>query len=60
MRLSVYVLGALVAMTIILGSLFKMMHWAGADMLLVTGWSSAALLFVPAFAIYKYRKGRLV
>lgn len=59
MRLTVYILGALVAMIIILGSLFKMMHWAGADMLVVAGWSLAALIFVPLVAIYKYRKGRL-
>ncbi len=60
MRLTVYVFGALVAMLIILGFLFKMMYWKGADMLIVIGLASAALLYVPAFAIYKYKKGSLV
>ena len=58
MRLTVYILGALLAMVIILGSLFKMMHWAGADMLIVLGWSLAALLYVPLFTVYKYKKGK--
>ncbi|MEJ8802008.1 GldL-related protein [Pontibacter sp. H249] len=58
MRLSVYILGAFTAMVIILGSLFKLMHWAGADMMIVLGWSMAAILYVPLFSIYKYRKGK--
>ncbi|NDK55456.1 hypothetical protein [Pontibacter fetidus] len=59
MRFTVYIIGAIVAMLIILATLFKQMHWAGADMLIVLGWSLAALLFVPAFSIYKYKKGKV-
>lgn len=59
MRLSVYILGAFTAMVVILGFLFKTMHWAGADVMLVLGCSITALLYVPLFAVYKYRKGRV-
>ncbi|MBC5991395.1 GldL-related protein [Pontibacter cellulosilyticus] len=58
MRLSVYILGAFTAMVVILGFLFKTMHWAGADMMIVLGCAIAATLYVPLFSIYKYRKGR--
>ncbi|WP_435529786.1 GldL-related protein [Pontibacter aydingkolensis] len=46
-------------MVVILGFLFKTMHWAGADMLLVLGCAIAAILYVPLFAVYKYKKGRV-
>ena len=59
MRLIVYILGALTAMMTILGSLFKIMHWNGADSLILLGMSVAALLFVPLFSVYKYRKGKV-
>ena len=58
MRLSVYILGAFTAMAVILGVLFKTMHWNGADLMFVLGCAIAAFLYVPLFAIYKYRKGR--
>ncbi len=57
MRLFVYILGALVSMLIILGSLFKIMQWSGAESMLILGMSIAAIIFVPLFSVYRYKKG---
>ena len=42
----------------ILGILFKVMHWPGAGIGLVTGVGGLALIGIPLMAIHKYRTAR--
>ena len=56
MRLSVYVSGALAAMALVLGYLFRIMHLPGAHELFIVGLSVAAVVFIPLFAAYNYKK----
>lgn len=46
---------AIFASTAILGVLFKIMHWPGANIGLVIGVAGLALITVPSFAFYKFR-----
>jgi len=39
-----------------LGVLFKIMHWPGANVLMIFGFSIFALFFIPAYASYLYKK----
>ncbi|MES2726029.1 MAG: hypothetical protein V4643_02925 [Bacteroidota bacterium] len=56
MKLFTYIFGALFSIITVVGYLFKIMHWVGADYLLVAGLSGIAFIFIPSFFIYKYRK----
>lgn len=55
MRKFVYVSGVLFFMVWILGALFKMLHWPGANVLIITS-VLLALVFIPVAAWYKYHK----
>lgn len=55
MRKFVYVSGVLFFMIWALGTLFKMMHWPGANILLMTS-VLLFVVFVPAAAWYRYHK----
>ena len=57
MKLLTFVTGALFPSLIILGYLFKMMHYPGANAMLEIGMAGIALLSIPLYAIYKYKKG---
>jgi len=39
-----------------LGVLFKIMHWPGANALMIFGFGIFALFFIPAYATYLYKK----
>lgn len=56
MKLFTYIFGALFSMITVLGYLFKITHWVGADLLLMVGLLGIAFIFIPSFFIYKYRK----
>ena len=56
MKLSVYISGALFSALILLAMLFKMMHWPGGNAGLVFGFAGFALIFIPLFTIYRYKK----
>lgn len=56
MKAAVFVLGTFSFSTIGLGSLFKILHWPGANILLVLGLSVFSVLFVPSLAKYLYDK----
>jgi len=58
MKLFAYISGALFTSLSILGVLFKMMHFPGANALMIFGLAGLAILFIPSFAIYKYNKGK--
>lgn len=55
MKKLVYITGALFAILQILGGLFKILHWPGANILLIVS-AVAALVFIPALARYLYLK----
>ena len=40
----------------IIGSLFKIMHWPGANIMLVLGLGTLAFIFIPIAAKYWYNK----
>jgi len=48
--------GALFSSLTLLSILFKMLHLQGATFLLTSGLMGLALVFIPTFAIYKYRQ----
>ncbi len=54
MRGLAYSTGAFFTSLTILGMLFKVMHWPGAGIALVTGVAGLALVAIPIFAIHKY------
>jgi len=51
-----YISGALFGSLTSLGILFKIMHWPGANILLVLGVAIFSLLFMPGIAKYCYDK----
>ena len=48
--------GALFSSSTLLSGLFKILHLQGATFLLTAGLTGLALIFIPTFAIYKYRE----
>jgi len=42
----------------LLGVLFKIMHWPGAGIALVTGVAGLSLIAIPIVSIYKYRSAQ--
>lgn len=48
--------GLLFSMTMSLGFLFKIMHWPGANMLLISGTLGLGLIFLPLLTTYHYRQ----
>ena len=52
----VFTSGALFSSFTLLSGLFKILHLQGATFLLTTGLMGLALVFIPTFAIYKYRQ----
>ncbi|MDD3322608.1 MAG: hypothetical protein PHS59_14310 [Paludibacter sp.] len=56
MKKLVYISGALFSSITVLSVLFKIMHLSGATILLYFGLIGFALIFIPAFAKYKYDK----
>jgi len=55
MKLTAYILGTISTMLFVIGALFKIQHWCGAGVLLTIGMCLFAI-FIPFFAIYKYKK----
>ncbi len=59
MRLTVFILGTILIMIILTGLLFRLLHFNGANELIMLGMTPFIFLFVPLAAIYQYRKGKL-
>lgn len=53
-----FVSGTIAGSLSVLGILFKTMHWPGAGIMYVIGFSLLALVFIPSFAKYKYSKSK--
>lgn len=58
MKRLMLVLGISTAVTIIVGTIFKMLHWPGSGILLTLGIISLSLVFVPLFMMVKIRDTR--
>jgi len=58
MKRSAFISGTLCSSLFLLGSLFKMMHWPGANVLLTLGIVGIALIAIPTMAIYQYNKNK--
>lgn len=58
MKTFTFITGSISFMLVPMGILFKMMHWPGANILMVIGIGLFALLFVPSFAKYKYDRAK--
>ena len=48
--------GLIFSMTMSLGFLFKVMHWPGANILLISGTLGLGLIFLPLLTTYHYRQ----
>ncbi len=54
MKKLAYISGALFSSITVLASLFKLLHLQGAQILLAVGLAGIALIFIPAYAKYRY------
>ncbi|MGL5889677.1 MAG: GldL-related protein [Bacteroidia bacterium] len=59
MNKTLRITGFLSCAFIIAGSIFKFMHWPGANILLILGTFVLAVLFTPVFFIYRYKTGEV-
>lgn len=58
MKRFAFISGTLCSTLFLLGSLFKIMHWPGANVLLTLGLAGAALIAVPFISAYLYGRNR--
>ncbi len=56
MKKTAFIIGTVFASTALMGSLFKVMHWPGAGIMLVVGVVGFALIGLPMIAMYRYNK----
>ncbi|MES2485510.1 MAG: hypothetical protein V4581_06120 [Bacteroidota bacterium] len=53
---AVYISGFIAAFLMSTGSIFKIMHWPGASMLLLVGFVVLNLIFLPLFFYHRYKR----
>lgn len=58
MKKIMYILGVMAPSLVIIGTLFKIQHWPGANILLVIGLTLLAALYLPVFVTIKIRDTR--
>lgn len=56
MKKTAFISSTLFGNLTLLGILFKVMHWPGAGIILVTGIAGLALIGLPSAAIHRYQK----
>lgn len=59
MKKIIYISGIVIIVFILLGALFKLMHWPGASILLILGLGSFSFWFLPAALLNNYRKANM-
>jgi len=57
MKKLAFVTGALSLSLTCIGVMFKIMHWPGANILIVVGITLMSLIFIPSMFKYLYDKG---
>jgi len=55
MKRAVYLTGFLASFTISTGFIFKIMHWPGANVLMLTGFIALNIGFLPLYFYDKYK-----
>ncbi len=55
MKKTVYILGVVFGMSLLIGVAFKTQHWPGAGAILLIS-ILAGLIFIPLLAVYRYNK----
>jgi len=58
MRKIAYISGALFSAITLLSFLFKLLHFQGAQTLVMIGIVGLALIFIPFYTVYKYNKNK--
>jgi hypothetical protein len=58
MKRLAFISGSLFSSLLVIGSLFKIMHWPGAGPLLVFGLVGTAFISIPSIAKYQYDRNR--
>lgn len=58
MKKTVYISGAVSSSLIIIGGILKILHLPFAGPCLILGLAGLALVFIPTFAVYLYKKGK--
>ncbi len=56
---AVFALGFFLAMVMAIGLLFKLMHWPGANILMISGTVSFTFIYVPIYFFSRYRRPEL-
>lgn len=54
----VFISGALFSSLTLMSVIFKLLHLPGANRMLTAGLAGLALVFIPCYAFYQYRKDR--
>lgn len=56
MKKTMYVSGLLAVIALIAGVLFKLQHWPGANALILLGFASLGLMFIPLWFVFRFRE----
>ena len=59
MKQVLYIIGLLACIAMSLGLTFKLLHWPGADELIIYGFLTFTLFFLPIVVILKYAQSEL-
>ena len=57
MKEVIYILGVLTGFSIVIGILFEIQEWPGADMILTFS-AILCIVFIPLFAVYQYKNDK--
>jgi hypothetical protein len=58
MKRAVYLIGFLASFTLSTGFIFKIMHWPGASILMLTGFLMLNIGFLPLYFYDKYKSAK--
>ena len=56
MKKTIYIIALITTFLIVSGSLFKIMHWPGAAVMIILGSFSFAFLFIPLIILKKFKE----
>ncbi len=59
MKRAVYLIGFLASFTLSTGFIFKIMHWPGASILMLTGFLMLNIGFLPLYFYDKYKSAKV-
>lgn len=59
MKRLTFIAGAVFTSLTLMGILFKVMHWPGANVELLLGLAGLALVFIPSFTAYHFKRNSI-